>query len=246
MIVKKIILGLLLAAAIVKSNAMNKDSTEFRIISTKAGIEYLERSGLTINDESEYQIQSNSGLVYILPNKEVMLLPTNFDPEYPGIIFKDLATFKQYAKQNYFPIGDEHTTWFERFNHEIKHFREKPAFYADALKAPGLSVPFKTDADVRTAFQKLQSWLDSAKRGSFTFEQLHAVSSMALEVINYLVDYKGYKLQFREGYENYNPVTEVLVEKNGQVKDVIATCISFSEIKSPDAANAFMKLLDLQ
>ena len=54
-----------------------------------------------------------SGLVYALSTGEVVLIPTNFDLDYPGIIFKELKSFKYYADLNFFPIGGENMTWFK-------------------------------------------------------------------------------------------------------------------------------------
>lgn len=134
---------ILLISEMISFNAMNSDTAQYKVIPTRECIMYIEKFGLTIHDDSDYRIKSTSGLVYILPNSEVVLLPTNFDLEYPGIVFKNLTIFKHYAELNFFPIGEENMTWFERYNNQIKQFREKPEFYSEAIETLGIKLPFK-------------------------------------------------------------------------------------------------------
>src|SRR5690606_522661 len=139
---------ILLSVITINSNAMDRDTSQYKVISTRECIEYIEKKGLTIHDDSEYRIKSTSGLVYILPNSEVILIPTNFDLDYPGIIFKDLETFKHYADLDFFPIGEDNMTWFERYNNQIKQFKTHPEFYSKTLlETLHVTFPFKSAED---------------------------------------------------------------------------------------------------
>lgn len=224
---------------------MNSNTAEYKVISTQECIAYIAKFGLTIQDDSDYRIKSTSGLVYILPNKEVILLPTNFDLEYPGILFKSLTLFKHYAELNFFPIGEDKMTWFERYNKQIKEFRAKPEFYRKALETLNVRLPFKNVDEIKSAFLKVQSFTASTKSENFSFEQVHMIYSLGLAVTNYLIDYKGYKVIMKEGYENYNPITNVLVEKDGASKDVLYSCLIYIGTYSPDSLMVFINALNL-
>lgn len=229
----------------INSNAMSNDTTQYKVIPTRECIAYIEKQGLTIHDDSEYGIKSNSGLVYVLPNKEVVLLPTNFDLDYPGIIFNDLKTFKHYAELNYFPIGEHNMTWFERYNKEIQQFREKPDFYSKALQTLGVMLPLKNIPEIKSAFLKVQPLIASTKPQDLSFEQVHLIYSFGLAVTNYMVDYKGYELIINKGYENYNPITNIEIKKNGMFKDVLFTCQAYFDGYSPNALTGFIRSLGL-
>jgi len=229
----------------INSKAMGSDTAQYKIVPTRQGIAYIEKSGLTIHDESDYRIKSTSGLVYILPNKEVVLLPTNFDLDYPGVVFKNLEIFKHYADLNFFPIGEDNMTWFERYNGQIKQFRSNREVYTTALETLNITLPFKNVEEIKSAFLKVQSFTDSTKSKDFSFEQIHMIYSFGLGVANYLIDYKGYKLIIEKGYENYNPITNVSVKKDGKFKDVLYTCRIYIETNSPDSLKAFCRSLDI-
>ncbi len=237
---------ILFCAITVNSNGMNNDTSHYKVTSTRECIKYIERHGLTIHDDSQHQIKSTSGIIYILPNNEVVLIPTNFDLEYPGIIFKDLETFKYYSALDFFPIGEDNMTWFERYNNQIKQFRTHHDFYSKTLtETLHVTLPFRDEKDIKTAFIKVQSIIGSSNKKNYSFEQANLVCSFGLGVTSYLIDNKGYKLILREGYENYNPITEVLVKKNGEIKNVVNKCLIFFDNSIPDSLDTFMQSIGL-
>ncbi|MFT3948317.1 MAG: hypothetical protein QM763_15205 [Agriterribacter sp.] len=223
---------------------MNIETSNYKIISTRECIKYIEDNGLTIYDDSEYQIKSLSGLIYILPNNEVVLIPTNFDLNYPGIIFKTLGIFEQYRNMDFFPIGEDNMTWGERYNNQIKKFRENPAFYQKTLESLQISSPLKNIEDIKSAFIKIQTYIDGNNRKKFSFEQVDIICSFGLAIIDYMVNKKNYNLIFEEGYENYNPITKVLVEKNNERRNILHICfLSFDGNASKNATEDFIRFL---
>ena len=78
--------------------AMKPIGQEYRVLPTKDCIKYIEKSGLSLQDDNwDYSIPSGKGLVYTLPNGEFVLVPTSFEESYPGIIFDNAETFKIFA-----------------------------------------------------------------------------------------------------------------------------------------------------
>lgn len=221
---------------------MEIDTTKFRVQSTKECIEYIESFGLTIHDESEYEIQSHSGLVYLLPNKEVVLIPANFDLKYPGIIFQTLEIFKYYSDMNFFPIGDDEMSWFELHNFEMKQFVSGSNFYARMLcENIKISLPIKSKLEIENVFLGVQNFLNFPTKDSLGSLQVDVINAFALSVIRYLVDYEGYKMILRSGFENYNPISEVLVEKNGDIYNIFTYCHIYLESYSQNASKGFIK-----
>lgn len=71
------------------------------------------------------------------------------------------------------------------------------------------------------------------------------IYSFGLAIANYLIDYNGYKLVLENGYENYNPIANLRVEKNGMSTDPLYVCQLFIEIHSPDTLRVFIHSLKL-
>ena len=136
-------------------------------------------------------------------------------------------------------------TWFERYNRQIQQFREKPEFYSKSLKKLGITLPFKNVEEIKSAFLKVQSFTSSTKSKGFSFEQVHMIFSFGLAVINYFIDYKGYKLLLENGYENYNPITSVLIEKNGELKNILSISLIDFDNYRPNASMEFIRFLNL-
>jgi hypothetical protein len=241
----KIIFLLLFITSTINTNAMNIDTSKYKVMSTKDCIAYIEKYGLTIHDNAEYTLNSASGLVYILPNREVVLMPSNFDLEYPGMVFINLETFKYYSDLDFFPIGEENMTWFERYDKQIQQFREDPEFYTKSLGMLDITLPFKNIREIESAYLKVQSFSSSTNHKDLSFDQVHMIYSFALAVTNYMIDYKGHKLLLQKSYENYNPITNVLIEKNGELKDILSTSLlAFNGIR-PNASNKFICFLNI-
>jgi len=87
------------------TDKMEPSALSYRVMTTGDCIKYLESHGLTIHDDSRLRIKSRAGLVYILPNGESILVPTNFDLKYPGIIFKDKDTYLHLRRSTPFLLG---------------------------------------------------------------------------------------------------------------------------------------------
>lgn len=192
-------------------------------------IKYLESHGLTIHDDSRLRIKSRAGVVYILPSGETVLVPTNFDLKYPGIIFKDKETFLHFAEIDSFPIGEENMNWFERHRPEVKQFRQHPEFFSRLLtETLRVSYPFRSVDDIRIAFKKLHSVLSTPEQKKRPWRETEElIYSFGLGVINYLIDQKNAEVDIQDRYENYNPTVYVVAFIDGEPNDVISRVIRY-------------------
>jgi hypothetical protein len=211
------------------TDKMESHVLPYRVMPTGECLKYLEAHGLTIHDDWKYMIRSRAGLVYVLPNGETILMPTNFDVNYPGIVFKDKATFMHFAELDSFPIGDENMTWFERHRSEIRQFREHPDFYSKTLtQTLRVAYPFRNVDDMRTAFIKLQSVLNTPEQKKRPWpETEELIYSFGLGVINYLIVRKNTEVHIEDRYENYNPTAYPIAIIDGERTDVMSKVIRY-------------------
>src|SRR6218665_1121780 len=83
----------------------NYNNMEYRIISSKEGMDYLENNNKSLQDFSiEYFIPSHKGVIYELSNGELVLIHPRGKGEYPGFIFSNYEAFKQCCDADFFPI----------------------------------------------------------------------------------------------------------------------------------------------
>ncbi len=213
---------------------MEKD-TAYKVLSTKECLNYIEKAGLSIHDDdTNFTIKSQSGVIYSLPNGEVVLMPTNFDLNYPGIVFKNTAVFKSYFAQDFFPIGEEKMTWLERNNNQMKNFETNHDFFSKILTEKlHLKFPFQGMEDVKDAFLKVKAIADSHKYGEQSRDIDAYIHSFGLALICYLKDYRNYHLTMTKEYENYNPYLYPMMSKNN--KNINVLSILFIYINSNSA-----------
>ncbi|HEY4111130.1 hypothetical protein [Puia sp.] len=204
----------------------NKDqqSLPYRVMPTRECLTYLEAHGLTIHDDSGDRIKSKSGVVYVLPNGETILMPTNFDRDYPGIVFKDRATFLDFAAKDQFPVGEENMTWFERHCAEIRQFRVQPEFFRKTLtQTLNLRFPFRDTADIGKAFRTVQAILNSPEQKSRPWHETEQlIYSFGLGVLDYLIDVENREVRIEDGYEMYNPTAYPVAVIDGDRTDILS------------------------
>ena len=178
---------------------MEKD-TAYKVMSIKECLNYIENAGLSIHDDdTTFSIKSQSGVIYSLPNGEVVLMPTNFDLNYPGIVFKNTAVFKSYVAQDFFPIGEEKMTWLERNYNEMKNFETNPDFFSRILTEKlHLKFPFHSIDDVKAAFLKVKTIADLHNHEEQSNDVDVFIHSFGLALIYYLKDYRNYQLTMRK------------------------------------------------
>lgn len=123
--------------------AMKTIETGHQVLPSKQCIEYLEEKGTKLQiQRPDDATKSTSGLVYILSNGEVVLLPSHVKPSYPGIIFKDMTEYKKYADLDSFPIDKKDMTWLEANASNMKEFGINNQFFISILrKELNLQIP---------------------------------------------------------------------------------------------------------
>lgn len=225
---------------------MEKD-TVYRVMSTKECLKYIENAGLSIHDDdTNFSLKSQSGVMYSLPNGEVVLMPTNFDLNYPGIIFKNAAAFESYLAKDFFPIGEEKMTWLERNYNRMKNFETNHDFYSKILTEKlHLKFPFENMDDVKVAFLKVKAIADSQTHEDQNKDVDENIHSFGLALIKYLKDYRNYHLKMRKEYQNYNPYLYPMMTKNNENIDVLSTVFIFIDGQSSRAFENFVTSVEL-
>lgn len=225
---------------------MGKD-TAYKVMSTKECLNYIENAGLSIHDDdTNFSIKSQSGVIYSLPNGEIVLMPTNFDLHYPGIIFKNKMIFKSYVEQDFFPIGEEKMTWLERNNNQMKNFETDHIFFSKILTEKlHLKFPFQSIADVKVAFVKIKSIADLNEDEIQLGNIDSLIHSFGLALIYYLKDYGNYHLAMRKEYENYNPYLYPMMIKDNENINVLSKAFRYINSQSLYSFENFIKSIEL-
>lgn len=207
---------------------MSYNDTIYRVMSTKECLNYLKSFGLTIHDDDMHLlIKSGKGVVYPLPNGEVLLVPTNFNKNYPGIIFKSKKEFEHCVKEDFFPIGEENMTWLERNYHQMKTFETDRDFFSIVLiEKLGLKLPFQNLDDVKTAFVKIKEII-KRKNSIMSKDAEELVHTFGLSLICYLKDYRQFEILKLNEHENYNPYIYPMVINRDYRIDVLSKVIRY-------------------
>jgi hypothetical protein len=176
----------------------------YKTISSKEGLEYLEKSNKSLQDVSEYSIPSQYGVVYQMSNGEIVLINPKGKGDYPGFVFDNYEAFIQCCDADFFPIEEEYMTWLERHANQMKEFLKDDRFYlqplAELLK---INDPFKSVKDCELAYGKLVIYITN-KKNSYNNKQA-SMHCYAAAVSKFLIEEKGYRWTLKKGYEIYNP-----------------------------------------
>jgi hypothetical protein len=114
-------------------------------------MQYVDNAGVPWNYfDSALCTASRMGRGYLLPSNEVVLVPTDYKPDYPCFIFQDRAAFLEMKRADYYPIPPPHMSWLERHAPQLQGFPHGPAFYDEGLQAfLGTVAPLATLSDCR-------------------------------------------------------------------------------------------------
>lgn len=183
-------------------------------------ITYIESFGIDVgNIDSVSTIPGEVGIVYRLPTKEVVLVPSDFRPDYPGFIFQNIGELNKMIKSGFFPIENKFLTFWEleRGNlntlpHSIKYFKE---FLEKELNLKQVNLEI---SQLEEIFQKIVE-IKQRKIAAFLKEKI--IVSYCLLVMQYMVENFKYEWLLEQRYEVYNSYSYPLIKLNGETKDVI-------------------------
>ncbi len=203
-----------------------------RIVTSAEAIAFIKANGLTLRDFNlEYQPPGRSVLVYPLPEGEIVVIEARARLDYPAIIFKTIAGFEQCIALDSFPVALSERSWLEINAHQIKHFLEKPSFYAMPLeKYLGIKLPFQSVKDCELAYAKVKTYVnDSSNSINFKDNIGHCFS---LAMTQYFVEKENYAWYFKKEYNIYNPFYNVFIVKQykgyyffSNINDIASSCM---------------------
>lgn len=189
------------------SQEQKKLNMSYKLISSKEGLEYIEKNGMTFKDYSlKDSIPSHMGVVYNLRNGEVILLhPNPFGkPEYPGFIFTNIDEFNKCCEADFFPIAEKDMTWLEAHAKQMQAFSKNDSFFLEPLREHlKVEVPFKSGTECELVYNKLITYIKK-KNNPYERKQ-ELVNCYALAVSKFLIEEKGFKWNLGKNYEVFNP-----------------------------------------
>lgn len=225
---------------------MNPKDIELQVKSTKECLNYIEANGLTLQDNNpDYSIQSGSGLVYTLPNGEFVLVPTDLEQVYPGIIFKNEIIFKKVVENDYFPIGEKNMTWLEANASHVKQIDIDTTFFSSILSDNlGILLPFRDYESIEESYNKVVSFVK--KKSNSKERKESVVNSYGLAISCYLRNKYGYRIEFQKKYERYNPYYLPILQLNEIRINVISKLIIAIKNTSKNSFMLFSKIINLK
>lgn len=197
----------------------------YRVMSTDKCIKYLESNGLsTDNFSPKLAIPSGYGLVYELPNKELVVIPTDFRREYMGLIFANKEAFNEMIANDFFAVDHKYLTFWEKERNDLNRLPESTADYYKFLHKT-LNLEIKSfDYDYfKTTYQSIMNYF-SKHREAYTKDKIALAYS--LEVMKYLIETKNGKWEFGKRYELYNSYIYPSITINDEYVNVIAVFYS--------------------
>jgi hypothetical protein len=184
---------------------------------------------------------SESGLIYKLKNDQFVLIPSDFNPEYPGFVFENLSVLNQMLKKDFFPIGENFMTIWELERNELNALPSGANHYNDFLFSD-LGIK-KSEVDMGTLknlYQNVSKNLSKLdKKG-----KMKIIIAYGIVFMDFLVKTLKYNWSFEKRYETYNSYKYPMVKLKGQTTDVIEILlISLQEEKSN--FDFFIKLMEM-
>jgi hypothetical protein len=188
--------------------------------STKDCIKYIETFGIDSNEiDSVSTIPSEAGLVYKLPNKEVVLIPSDFNPDYPGFIFRSADDLEKMIKSGFFPIESKYLTFWEIENNNLKSLPGSIKYFKNSLNdILSIKPTIYEISELKKIYQSLIEF-KASKADLLLKEKL--IVSYCILVMDYLVKKNKYTWYFEERFETYNPYTYPQVKLGSDVKNII-------------------------
>ncbi|MDP4216251.1 MAG: hypothetical protein Q8927_08615 [Bacteroidota bacterium] len=181
---------------------------EYKVISTKECLEYLKHNQLgVVTFNPHYSIQSMKGIIYTLPNGKFVLVPSNYDESYPGIIFKDEEKFIKYRDLDSFPIGEAQKTWLVAHVQDIRELTNP---------APSQNKDIEV---IRADYFRLLKFIKDKRRPGKEMES--AMYEFGISAFRYAMQDKSYTIQLEKRYSMYNPYLHPLLVKEGRKIDLL-------------------------
>jgi hypothetical protein len=203
--------------------SMSQDiKPNFTIKSVKDCLDYLKPFKINPqNRDSKLFIPGYGGLVYTLPNGEIILIPTDTDLEYSGFIFPNLNSFKEIVASGYFPVPEEQLTSWEIERFRLIELPKSISFYQGFLKEYLGDYKFNINIkdELNVGYEKLLRFIKSKDHSKVLKERV--VLSFSLVVMDQLVTVNKGCWHFDERFEIYNSYPYPYISVDDETKDII-------------------------
>lgn len=193
----------------------------YKVIATSECIKYIEAQlGREFEITDFYKtIPSQSGLLIKLKNNKIVLVPSNFDPNYPGFIFDDEKSLERMVDDDFYPIGRDNMTAWEIIRNELNILPKSVTYFHDFAFGKSECKPFiKSMEDFRCLYDSVIKNLKISKDPILSHQ---LVISFAIIVMNFMVENDKAKWQFDKRFEQYNSYKYPSVKVNDREIDLI-------------------------
>lgn len=164
-------------------------------------IDYLKKNKKKINSYN-YQLDSNGAFVYILSNKEVVLLPSSLSSYENGLILKNEEVLKKMIKDDYFPVNVVDLYQYEIYKNKLidlpDHINEN---IASLEKDLNIEISNKTNYDEMF----FKTFNEAIKKIDLKKNKDKYTLSLSILLGEIIIKNKGGYWQINKEYGVYNP-----------------------------------------
>lgn len=237
----KISMGLCLIITLLLIEKTMKAQNEYKFESTSNCIKYIEKNGLTLEDiDTTIFIESEMGLLYSLPNDEVVMIPSDFRDDYVGIIFCNRNAFLRARDSGFFSLPEQYLSMWEKESKRLINITENLNNYLVLLKNNLKLDQVGFDVySLRNIYDKLLSYLNISNIAPSDKEL--TVFSFSLVLMDYYVREKKAKWNLLKRYEIYNQYYYPTLIRENKSLDIYSCLCTSLEMKGGN----FQLFLDL-
>jgi len=226
----KSIFLIVISTIIVNFSSMSQN--EYIIKPTSECIKLLESDGRKIDTLDFFEtLPGGAGLIFLMSNDKVVLIPSNFDTGYPGFIYETKKELEEMIKRDFFPIPEKYMSVWELERERLAKLPVVIDYYKEFLFS---ELRFRTPLNKLDNFRKLYEQIAaSLKEKKPLIKKEKLMISFALLFMNYLSRLQNNTWFFETRYEMYNSYKYPLLILHGNTKDIIQQVfISLNDVSS--------------
>lgn len=184
-------------------------------------IKYIESFGHSIDSLIFFKTTpSGSGIVYKLENNKVVLIPSDFNLDYPGFIFESEYDLDEMIKSNFYPIDEKHMTVWEVERKALDSLPKTVDYFKTFLLS---ELKYEKSLKNLENFKSLYNLLViEVKNSKPLWKKEKLMISFGILLMNFFVETQSKnKWHFKTRYETYNSYKYPILQSKSEMKDII-------------------------
>lgn len=223
---------------------MNIEQTnEYRQEKVGTLVEYLKKNKKKIDNYS-YQLETNGAFVYILANKEIVLLPGSLSSYENGLIIKNEDVLKAMIKKDHFPIDVVDVYQYEIYKSKLLNLPDSVNENIKTLEKD-LNIEISNRSIYDDVFFK--TFNEAIKKVDLKKNKNNYILSLSALLGEIIIKNKGGFWKINKEYGVYNPYYIPVVVLNDSKVEIKVMDKIMSDVENPmffDLKSSYISLTD--